>query len=127
MSPYRESNELQLPKGINLYSEQHEYIEAMFLYCSLDGTQEKIVEQFRYKFIEEPNSNGIFEVPTEDFEKYTRGRPFRTGREHFDDFMNVSCNRYLTFKNIIIPWQRLDKIMILSREMEIISFKWKVR
>lgn len=125
MSPYRESSELRLPKGINLYSEQHECLEAMFLYSSLDGTQEKIVEQFKYNFTIEPNSNGIFEL-SEGWEKYSRYAPFKTGKDNFDDFIYKSHDKYLIFKNVIIPWQRLDKVMIVSREMETISFKWKV-
>ena len=126
MSPYRESSEFQLPKGINLYSEQHEYIEALFLYSSLDGTQENIVEQFKHQFIKETNSDGIFELQDEWF-KYGSCIPFRTGKENFGLIMRNACDKYLIFENIIIPWNRLDKVIILSREMETISFKWKVR
>lgn len=126
MSPYRESSELRLPKGVSIYSKQHECIEAVFLYSSLDGTQEKIVEQFKYEFTKEANSDGIFELHSE-WIKYSGYSPFITGTENFNNFIKYACDKYLTFDNIIIPWKRLDKVIILSREMETISFKWKDR
>lgn len=133
MSPYRNPHvEITLPTGVKRYEATYENIVAVFSYGALDGTSSTFTKEFNC--IWNHSAKGIDDVYVlsehweyfKPYEKSYVNRPGRNGFDEFEHYVSVSKNSgILKHENIWVPWDRLDKILIVTREPVHVNFLWR--
>jgi len=122
MSPYRDPHiEITLPVGVKRYEAIYENVEALFSYSSLDGISSTFVKRFECEWNHDLMKGSDDVYTLSDYTEF----PCRNGWDKFEYYVesSKSCG-ILKHDNVWIPWDRLDKILIVTREPVRINFLW---
>ena len=133
MSPYRNPHvEITLPVGVKRYEATYENIVAVFSYGALDGTSSAFTKEFNCIWNHSAKGTDNVYVLSEDWNYFKPDQrqyvdwPCRNGYAEFEHYVSTSKNtKILKHENIWIPWERLDKILIVTREPVNVNFLWR--
>lgn len=132
ISPYRDPHaEITLPPGVKCFQATYENIEAVFSYSAHDGTSSSYTKKFECEWNHKHRDNDNVYHLYDTWERshgstYWNEIPCKNASDIFDDFVSRSKTYgIIKHDNIWVPWDRLDKILIVTREPVQISFLWR--